>query len=230
MRHSWTILFILTSVVVAAAGRADSLHPSGSAVIASTALSSSTVAVGDTIVISRQIINGEPYPLSGVYLSEHLPPEFTVMSSSLTIDGVPAAVDDSVLPSGSVLSGYVSHYWVIGSPSGGTDLSPGESLQLEITVTCSSEGSFTLPLHAMAGYGNGSGVFSVGDPSTITVTSPADTTPPSMITNLSVTSGNSSPPVGPALPQSTRHKTPAGKCSAGVFICDTVSGIRDQLR
>jgi len=169
---------------------AETVYPAGSAIDADYQLSGTTLSTGDTLVIFRSVANGESFALTGLYLSEHLPPQMTVVGESVTINGAPAAAVDSVLPPGTLLSGYSSYYWLVDTPSGGVDLNPGDSLSLEIRVVCPVEGSYNLPLHTTTWYGDGDSFFAAGDSTIVTVTAEADITPPAAISNLSITPGN----------------------------------------
>jgi len=192
MRHYSTIIgaIVVAVALCASAGSAETVHPTGAGVAAYYQLSGTTISTEDTLVVSRGIVNDESFSLAGLYLSEQLPPELQLVSAVVTINGAPTAIADSTLPSGTVLSGYTAHCWMLGSPSGGATLDPGDSLSLVVKLTCTTEGSYALPLHAATWFGNGDGYFAADNGAAITVTTPIDTIPPAAIFDLSASSGN----------------------------------------
>lgn len=186
MRSPFRTVSVLLLLVLGAisGGHAESVYPAGTSVSATYALSSTTLVAGDTLTVTRQMVNGGTYPLTGLYLSEHLPAQLAIVSAAVTINGSPVAVGDSTLPNGSVVAGCTSRYWILGTPSGGTSLASGSTLQLRIRIRCLSSGQFTLPLHAAAFFRNGNPGFATGAPLTVTVNPLADTTPPAAIRDL----------------------------------------------
>jgi len=187
MRHTLFLTILAAGLVSLTSVSAETVHPSGTNIAASYSLSGTALTTNDTLVISRSIVNRESFALSGLYLSDNLPPQLSIVGAEIKLNGAPLVVADSA---GSILSGYVSHCWLVGTPGGGTDMNPGDSLSLELKVTCAAEGTYALPLHTTVGYGNGDGFFAADSAAAITVAAPADITPPSAISNLSVAAGH----------------------------------------
>ncbi len=186
MRHTLFLTILIVGLLSLASASAETVHPAGTNFAAAYSLSGTSLTTNDTLVISRSFVNGESFAITGLYLSENLPPELSIVGADISLNGSPLTVADS---SESILSGYVSHCWLIGTPGSGTDMNPGDSLSLELKVTCATEGTYALPLHTTVGYGNGAGVFAADSAAAITVSAPADITPPAAISDLSAAAG-----------------------------------------
>jgi uncharacterized repeat protein (TIGR01451 family) len=173
-------------LILPVASAAETLYPTGSNFIMQYNLSTQTIGVGDTLTISRVLVNNESFPISGLYFSENIPSEFSLVENSVTVNGgsIDYEFDGSL---GSMFPGNRCYYWVIDAPDGSVQnhINPGDSVVVTIRLTCSKAGNYVLPLHTGSFLGNTSGFFATDDAISITVTSPsADTVPPDRITDL----------------------------------------------
>lgn len=182
-RYFFIILLMLILPVTPAA---ETLYPSGANIILQYNLSAQSINVGDTLTISRVLVNNESYPISGLYFSENIPSEFGLVDQSVTVNGgdINYEFDGSL---GSMFPGNRCYYWIVDDPDGSIQnyINPGDSVVVTIRLTCSEAGNYLLPLHTGSFLGNTSGFFATDDAISITVTSSsADITPPERITDL----------------------------------------------
>jgi len=151
----------------------DTVYPSAYDIHGSYLLSSDRVAVSDTFRITRSIKNDESFGLSGFYFSENLPPEFEIVEQNLRVNGLDSGFMFIGPISSHIVEGSSAYYWVIDSRGNlaGADYSiyPGDSISLELKITCDDIGRYTLPNHAAAFYGNGTGFFATSDSTVVDV-------------------------------------------------------------
>ena len=166
MKLIWYILLPL--VLMAAAdtlAEADLFYPAGHSLSASYEASHTSMTVSDTLVLSRSLVNGESYALTSLYFADNLPPEFSVISYTLTRNGGPIGCGFSGPNADTVLPGYDAYQWVVDWPDafGGlqTEIISDDSLHLEVMVTCDEAGSYSLPLHTLVCCGNNGQMFAV---------------------------------------------------------------------
>ena len=181
-------LFILALTSQAA----DSVYPATSQVTVEYLWSNPSPAAGQPVDIVRVLKNNESFPLTGIYFSENLPPEISVDSHDVTLNGNPVNSDYSGPIPDEIESSFNCYRWLIDSPDSlspyQVTLNPGDSIILTSSVTCFTEGSYQLPFHTVSFYGNGNGIFATADPSSISFGPPPDTIPPAAITDLTVES------------------------------------------
>jgi len=157
---------------VAAPKAQEILYPEGHDIINIYYISSSDFDLTDTIEVVRVVVNNEPYELRNLYLSENLPPQFQLVSYSLTMneDAISCLHTGPVL--NEVVPGYYSHRWIIDLPEPDDPLNltvaPGAALELRYNLTCGEVGQFTLPLHTACYYGDTTGLFTVADSIVVT--------------------------------------------------------------
>ena len=184
-----TLLFIIAVCALVAADSAradDAVYPAGSAVAVGYALGAAELGPNDTLTIVRTIVNGETYDLTGLYLAEHFPPELSLTTVTTTLNGGAISSEQSTLPTGTVVSGSTGYIWVFDDPAtpGGVQLAPGDSLSVILRLTAGSVGTYALPLHTTAFYGNGAAQFAIDQPLSVTFGNPVDTIPPAAIMDL----------------------------------------------
>ncbi len=173
--HMRNILIILTVLILSATVSAtdDFIHPSGISVISRHSVNSVNLTLGDTLVISRTLINNTASPLTTVSFSEAVPPDFSLISVTATVNGISTEIGSFGPYTDSVLNGQHSYHWVADSPVLSENLSlqilPSDSLELTARFVCNGVGSFTLPFHNMIGIINGSALFAEGNPVDIQV-------------------------------------------------------------
>jgi hypothetical protein len=202
MRWIWYILLPLVLTVAAdTLAEADLFYPAGHSLSASYETSHTSMTVSDTLVLSRSLVNGESYSLTSLYFADNLPPEFSIISYTLTRNGAPIGCGFSGPNPDTVLPGYDAYQWVVDWPDtfGGlqTEIISGDSLHLEVMVTCEEAGSYSLPLHTLICCGNSGQMFAVPLASaSITVDANVDLTPPGKIEDLNAQPGDSIGSVG----------------------------------
>jgi len=189
MKTSPLFIIAVCALIVAECAQADdSVYPIGSAVAVGYDLGAAELAPDDTLTIVRTIVNGETYDLTGLYLAEHFPPELSLTTVTTTLNGGAISSEQNTLPTGTVVSGYTGYVWLFDDPAtpGGVQLAPGDSLSVTLRITAGSVGTYSLPLHTTAFYGNGAAQFATDQPLSVTFAEPADTTPPAAIDDLGV--------------------------------------------
>ena len=94
----------------------EDLYPSGYSIDCQYIMSDSEVYIGDTLIITRSFANNESFGLDAFYISENLPPEFTIASYTLQVDGFDQ--DHMFLGplEGHEVEGYMNYAWVMDSP------------------------------------------------------------------------------------------------------------------
>ena len=148
------------------------LFPSGYSINFGYDLDPVVAEIGDTLTITRWVVNNESFDLTGLYLSEHLPPEMGIVSFDLTLNGSATPYLFVDTPIAEIYSGYDNYHWVIDDPNGGVGntLHPGDSIGLTLKIRPYQGGVYTLPFHQTVFYGGASGFFSVDTDGGITVT------------------------------------------------------------
>ena len=164
---------------------AETLYPSGYNLISDYNLSTQTIGPGDTLVITRTIINNESFPLTGLYFSENVPAEFELVDHAIARNGDAVACQFSSIDN-LVQAGKVNLNWLVDDPAGSVNntLAAGDELVLTAHFTCASEGSYSFSMHSSVFYGAMTGFYSTDDAITITVTTSDDVTPPNRIIDL----------------------------------------------
>jgi len=145
----------------------ERLYPVGYSIFIKYNISTTIMTSSDTLEITRTLTNNEIFDLSGLYLSENLPPEFEVISSSMTINNNPIPFLYSGAIHNQVLSSYNAYRWVIDTPAGpdsiSTAITAGQMLLLQYEIICDTPGNFMLPMHAACFYGDSTGFFTTSD-------------------------------------------------------------------
>ncbi|HOD66554.1 MAG TPA: hypothetical protein PLR32_01930 [candidate division Zixibacteria bacterium] len=165
-------LFVVLGLLAAAPAAAqEPVYPAGAGVASTYTLSDTVLALGDTLAVTRTLVNGGSSPLAGLYFSENLPPDFTVVGESATVNGIPVAVLREGPLAGEVIPGYAAYRWIIDSPDRAVTrtLSPGDRAELTYRIVSSDIGRFPLPLHDAAGCGDSDGVFAVSSGDTVEI-------------------------------------------------------------
>lgn len=142
----------------------DQIYPVSLAVSCNYNISNTDVQTGQTFTISRSVINNESYSVTGLYLSDYLPPEFIIQSRQVRINGVDINYSETGPLLNSGVTGYNAFRWVIDDPTYGTPqnyLAAGDVLSTVLTVVCNTAGNFDLDFHTVSGYGNSSPFFSM---------------------------------------------------------------------
>jgi hypothetical protein len=181
------IIITLTLILpVNIAFTAETLYPSGYNITSQFELSGTDISTGDTLVVTRTIINNESFALDGLYFSDNLPSEFTLTEYAIKLNGNNITTTYTANISPPIVPGYNTCEWVVDDPDGDPQnlVYPGDILTFEMKLVCFTAGDYQLPFHAAAFVGGNSGFFSTDDPISITVSSAQDTIPPSAINDL----------------------------------------------
>jgi hypothetical protein len=155
------VIFVLLGLVNSVKAM-EMTFPSNSLVSSSYVIDQSSISTGDTILITRTVVNNESYSLAGFYLGDNFPTEFDLVAQTIELNATPVT-HSTVGPSpSSTVAGYNSYHWLIDDPVGFTVnnlINPGDSLHFEIRLVCNVAGTYQLDLHTGTAYGNGSGLF-----------------------------------------------------------------------
>ena len=188
--RSITIFALLLVIPAVAAMAADEIHPNSLQLAVDYELSGNSVATDQTLAITRVIRNNESYPITGIYFSDNLPPQFTITFAEISRNGNPVTFESTGPVAGEIENGYDLYRWMIDSPDPGSptqfSLNPGDSVILYLEVACSEVGDYQLPLHTISGFGNGAGLFAVSGPVALSIVEPADIISPAAVSDLQV--------------------------------------------
>jgi hypothetical protein len=142
---------------------ADDIYPSIGSVNCLYNVSTNQLLIGDTLYISRGMVNKGSWPIEGLYLSDNFPEPFEIIEYSIAVNGQPLtplreeSIPDLIFP------GHVNYCWTIDTLGDG-DISgylhPGDSLSLEIKLICHEIGQYQLPLRTSVFQYNNQNYFS----------------------------------------------------------------------
>lgn len=190
MRKHLSIVILLASMLIAvtSARSQETVYPAGANITVRYSLNRTSMSTADTLVVTRTFVNKTTYAVTGLYFSDNFGSQYRVVTQTVTVNGGVVGVTTSGPDYGQVTPGFNNFRWIIDSPIAGENrhrtVAAGDSVSLVVKIVCSTAGTYTLPLHATVGYGNGSGIFAQASGATITVTSSSDTTPPAAILDL----------------------------------------------
>ena len=110
----------------------ETLYPSGYNLISLSESNSYNIYSGDTLVLTRTIVNNETFSLTGLYFSDYIPQVFNLIEHSITRNGNTINYE-SDNPTESVYSGTNSLHLIVDNPSGSVQNSvyPGDSIILK---------------------------------------------------------------------------------------------------
>ena len=161
------LLTILLSAASLTQAADDTILPASVNIQSDYVLSNSLVTVDDTLTISRTVINNEAQPLTCFYFNENLPNEFTIISHSVTINDIPVSYDYPTPAVSAGFTNYTEYYFVLDYPGthGTYDLliQPDDTVVVVYEVTCSTVGSYDLPLHTIIAHDGTTGIFGFSD-------------------------------------------------------------------
>ncbi|MEW5922537.1 MAG: dockerin type I repeat-containing protein [Candidatus Zixiibacteriota bacterium] len=151
---------------------ADNIFPPDYNITCDYTLSGTEFQTDDTLIIRRALINNETYSLSGLYFSDNIPPKFDVASYTLKHNGNDIIHFYSGASQDSVIGFYDTYYWVVDDPNLPAitnTIYPGDSIVMEMKVTFTQGGAFSLPMHTTVFYGNQTGYFATANSISISV-------------------------------------------------------------
>ena len=145
-----TIVILTLFIPVKFTIASESLYPSGYNLSSQYDLSDSAITTADTLLITRTVQNNESFAISGLYFSENLPPEFSLIGYSIKLDGNDIAYQFAEYISLSVVDGFAAYEWVVDDPDGSPQnvVYPGQTLIFELRLVCANIGEYQLPFHA----------------------------------------------------------------------------------
>ena len=158
----FTLLLLLASIAAAA----DVVFPAGTALDCQYEVDELNPRLGDTVAITRSIVNNDAFPVSGLYICDNLPQSFEINSAQISINSAVISPGFEADPPGSIVNGFVQYRWIIDDPIGGTVnfiLNPGDSLHMVLELVCTEAGDYTLEQHGIVAFGNGAALFSIPD-------------------------------------------------------------------
>ena len=162
-------LFLLVFLLVTFDGMSaeEPVYPSIYNISSDYSLSSDMVALADTFVISRRLINDESFDFNGLYFSDNLPLEFSIIDQKIEVNGLEVEFETIGPISDHIIPGFDSYHWIIDSRGEFTGIdyiiSPGDTVSMDLYIVCNTLGRFPLPSHTTVFYGNGSGFFATSD-------------------------------------------------------------------
>jgi hypothetical protein len=153
----------------------DDLYPLGYNFVSRHVLSQFEIAIGDTLVITRVVVNNEAFPITGLYFTENLPASIFEMSEySIKINSENTSYLFYQKIDTPLISGYETYYWVVDSPFDFENLNnpinAGDSVYFALKIVPDISGVYLLPRHTTVFYGNGIGFFSTADSVYVNVT------------------------------------------------------------
>ncbi len=167
------IFFVVISSRITAVHAQENVFPDTINIDPAYSISSGDFSVNDTVFISRTLINNESFNLENLFLSENLPSEFTLISSTANINGLPVSRYYSGPQLDHIFTGYNTYRWAIDLPVHDDTLNnilmPGDTLIIQYAFVCSTEGVYLLPFHTLCCYGNNTGIFTVSDTFSVVV-------------------------------------------------------------
>lgn len=157
------VITILLLMPVGGLATADDIYPGIGSVNCLYSVSTDQLLIGDTLYISRSIVNNGSGPVEGLYLSDNFSEPFEIVEYSIAVNGQPLtplreeSIPDLIFP------GYVNYCWTIDTLGDG-DISgylyPDDSLSLEIKLICHEIGQYQLPLRTSVFQYNSQSYFS----------------------------------------------------------------------
>jgi hypothetical protein len=187
MRNIILIIVLLTLFIpVNFTMASETLYPSGYNLASQYGLSSSNITTADTLLITRTVQNNESFAVSGLYFSENLPPEFSLIGYSIRLNGNNIANQFTANITPLIVNGYTTYEWVVDDPDGNPQnvINPGQTLVFELRLVCASIGEYQLPFHTAAFSGGNSGFYSTDQAIALTVSGTDDNIPPAAIGDL----------------------------------------------
>ncbi len=187
MRNIILIIILLTLFIpVNFTLASEILYPSGYNLGSQYAISSYDITTADTLLITRTVQNNESFALSGLYFSENLPSEFSLIGYSIRLNSNDIANQFTANITPLVFNGYTTYEWVVDDPDGYPQniINPGQTLVFELRLVCAGIGDYQLPFHAAAFWGGSSGFYSTDEAVSLTVSSAVDNIPPAAIGDL----------------------------------------------
>lgn len=188
LRNSLITCCLVFCLSIASTLAQEAVYPTGTKVSVRYGLNKTTLAVGDTLIITRTLANSTSQGLTGLYFSDNFPAAFTVVGHSAKVNTSSITVSQTAPATGAVISGYQSITWLVDSPmpeeNRHRSIAAKDSVTLIIKITCSASGSYTLPFHSTVCYNGSTGIFATSNVLSVTFTPSVDTTPPAAIIDL----------------------------------------------
>jgi len=174
---SGILALIVISTNYSVAG--EILHPANNNIQLEYLLSSTDLNVGDTLIITRTLVNNSPDTINNIFWVDNLPPELTILTYSVHLNGVEISNFYSGPVENWLYNSYNTFRWAVDFPSEedpyNHKISPSDSIALVYSIVCQDHGNFILPLHAASFHNGYHGSYAVGETITINISYQNDT-------------------------------------------------------
>lgn len=180
MRTALISSLLVIIAIWANSARADEiLHPANNNILIEYALSSTNLNVGDTLIMTRLLVNDSADTLGNLYWTDNLPLGMNVLEYSVRINGVNINNYYSGPFENSLYNSYNTFHWVADLPSEDDPynhkINPSDSIALIYSVICQNQGSFVLPFRTACFHNGDHGSYTTGEPIIIDVSSQSGT-------------------------------------------------------
>jgi hypothetical protein len=149
------------------------LYPANNDIQVGYLLSSTNLNVGDTLIITRTLVNNSPDMLHNLYWVENLPIQFEILMYGIYINGTGVDSYYSGALENSLCDSCEAIRWAVDIPSEDDPydytINPSDSIALVYSVICQTEGSYTLPFHTACFHDGDHGSYTIGEPVTIDI-------------------------------------------------------------
>jgi len=154
--------------------RADEIiHPANNDIQIEYALSSTNLTVGDTLIITRLLVNNSADTLGNLYWTDNLPPGMNILAYSISVNGAAISNYYSGPLKNSLYNSYNSFRWVIDLPAEedpyNHKINLSDSVAIIYSVICPDQGSFVLPFHTACFHNGDHGSYTIGEPIAVDV-------------------------------------------------------------
>jgi len=170
---SMIYLLVFTAISANYSYANEILHPANNDIHIEYTLSATNLNVGDTLIITRSLVNNSSDTLNNLYWVDNFPPELNILTYGVYLNGV----EISNFCSGPVESWLYNSYntvrWVVDLPSGDDPynhkISPSDSIALVYFIICENQGNFVLPFHTTCFHNGDHGSYTAGESITIEI-------------------------------------------------------------
>lgn len=174
MRNALISSLLAIIVILANSAHADEiLHPANDDIHIEYMLSAIDLNVGDTLIITRLLVNGSADTLSNLYWTDNLPLELDILTYDIRINGVNISNYYSGPFENCLYSYYNTFRWVVDLPSENDPynhkINPSDSITITYSVICQNQGNFVLPFRTACFHDGDHGSYTTGAPVTIDI-------------------------------------------------------------
>lgn len=119
-------------------------HPTDHSVTSSIHMLPESVDIADTLIFEQWLTTHSPDPVTGLFLTIHLPSPLIPLKQEASINGQPLQPS---LSTGNAFDGYIPRHTIFDSPIGLPDfvLASGDSLHMKLFIRVADVGEFAVP-------------------------------------------------------------------------------------